>query len=803
MDTKLQSTSADQLQELAAVLTGGPQRSVMITGTAGAGKSWTLNRLAQLAAADGRSVVWIGPGFEYAVVDTPGRSSSQIVSLDAGHDAPGVIERFAAGQCQLDDDQHSPFVVFVDDLNGLADCDAAHARALLHSLRDRISIAVTIRDQLGTTGEVGRLVDDLQSIFVPTIRRLEPWDESDVCRWYHTETGSPLLASSGQILARWSEHRPGWIVAVARALSPDGFHATGGHHVLSSSIAQAADAVDHLISSRLGEEGGIRWSLAKIIAACVEISIPNLRLVANELGMSQSDTDEARSALTRESLLRRCDTCGRSTMVNPLIRQVVLARSSRHEQATLARALLECARRTQCDDLSEAVARTASNVALQPSDTAVVHDCASRATVFHPDLSRATVTQLRQLIDPAAIEMAAAIDVTRSIVEADTSLAVFDASARHLDPDARARVGALWLSRWRIRDDHPDQDAVAYLEQVAAQATNVGALHRELAMVARQTGQHARADVLARQAIDTDLDTSLSVAIDDDAIIATGDVYRLRNRSAHDHFPAIRSLIRLLEAAAVHLAAGEVADAHALLDTMSTRRVAGAIRDRYVELQALAEVLAGGEPEIPTARELGPLTIARAVCRRRSGAGDRTIDNTATGWVDNLPVIWRNLATWAIGGRVDAWWTGTAGADPSVASAFTRCLDAGFVEAAVGLAARAPELAEHESMPRLRSALAAHGRCLDEVAVSASAGSAAFWKFDPIDREIARLVALGRSNADVATATSISTHVVSNRLKFIYRATGVNNRVELSRVLIEEVGSDILSVSNEPHVATA
>jgi DNA-binding CsgD family transcriptional regulator len=56
-----------------------------------------------------------------------------------------------------------------------------------------------------------------------------------------------------------------------------------------------------------------------------------------------------------------------------------------------------------------------------------------------------------------------------------------------------------------------------------------------------------------------------------------------------------------------------------------------------------------------------------------------------------------------------------------------------------------------------------------------------FWTLRPFDREIALLVAAGRTNAEAAAALSISLSAVSSRLKRMYRELGIHTRTELSR----------------------
>ena len=60
------------------------------------------------------------------------------------------------------------------------------------------------------------------------------------------------------------------------------------------------------------------------------------------------------------------------------------------------------------------------------------------------------------------------------------------------------------------------------------------------------------------------------------------------------------------------------------------------------------------------------------------------------------------------------------------------------------------------------------------------------WLWDsltPREMEVARLVALGQRNADIAAQLSISTHTVESHLKNIYRKLEVHSRVELARAI--------------------
>lgn len=280
----------DDLDRVASVLsTSG--NSAVFSGTAGGGKSWTLREVARRVRAEGRQVVWIEP--DYATVDQPTRGKPDVIDLRNGF--MPIVERIFREPIK-----HP--VIVIDDVNVLTEATAGQVRSMLYPLRDHASVAVTVRDQLGTTGEVGRLIDDLQLLYTPTIHRIRPWGEHEVGRWYHHETGTPLLPASAAMLADWGGHRPGWIVAVSRALADEGFRHEGGHAVLDVDLAGAAHSVDHLIGLRMGAEGDIRWAIAKMIACCDGLAAASLRDVAVQLGFDTAVIDNVRRTLTEESL---------------------------------------------------------------------------------------------------------------------------------------------------------------------------------------------------------------------------------------------------------------------------------------------------------------------------------------------------------------------------------------------------------------------------------------------------------------------------------------------------------------------
>ena len=54
------------------------------------------------------------------------------------------------------------------------------------------------------------------------------------------------------------------------------------------------------------------------------------------------------------------------------------------------------------------------------------------------------------------------------------------------------------------------------------------------------------------------------------------------------------------------------------------------------------------------------------------------------------------------------------------------------------------------------------------------------------ERDVTRLVAMGRTDAEIAHELSLSVHTVKQYLKSVYRTVGVRSRVELARRVLTE-----------------
>ncbi len=62
--------------------------------------------------------------------------------------------------------------------------------------------------------------------------------------------------------------------------------------------------------------------------------------------------------------------------------------------------------------------------------------------------------------------------------------------------------------------------------------------------------------------------------------------------------------------------------------------------------------------------------------------------------------------------------------------------------------------------------------------------------FSEREREVARLVAIGLTNAEIGEELFLSRHTVDFHIRQVFRKTGVHGRVQLTRVLLQDASSE-------------
>jgi DNA-binding NarL/FixJ family response regulator len=105
---------------------------------------------------------------------------------------------------------------------------------------------------------------------------------------------------------------------------------------------------------------------------------------------------------------------------------------------------------------------------------------------------------------------------------------------------------------------------------------------------------------------------------------------------------------------------------------------------------------------------------------------------------------------------------------------------AGHPEEAAGLLGAAVREAARRGAHRLRDEAAGELRRLDAAAPAAAGGEANRSALTPREADVARLVAQGGTNREVAAALLLREKTVENHLSRIYAKLGVRSRVELA-----------------------
>ncbi len=695
----------------------------MVQGWAGTGKSTVLDAMSQDVLDAGGLVIAVPPGFDFAVRRSTSDGDSLTATIRCVGGQTGLIAEHV-----LRHGIDRPVLLTIDDVNELGDEQCRHLRSLIRGVGTELTVAVSIRAQLGCSGEAGRLIDDLQQVMRAHVVNLGPWSAETVVAWSETELDSSIGLSSARTIVEWTAGLPGWTTFVTRALLDAGLlRPVAGHLELGADLHRAAESVGPAVRRYLDPASEQRWMVAELLLRTGPIPIGHLERLSQTTRRSDGDSlREAAGHLLDEAILSAGP--GQTiSFTNPIIEAVVQLEGSPNraaDQQLVETITADAGHRTD-RYLARALCRVANSTPVGV-DAGELLIAAEQIAPFDPILARKTVGVVLS-------QGGTAIAGARRLL----------AQLLAIDSDQRATVG------------RGDESLQVSGRNDGTLATHASAKPAVAGVMSGRPGRCV-----------PNLDATV--------------VSYYHNRPSASPLEGVQLDFDL---ASHLLSTGRPLDAGRLLDSLAVEPPAGTLAVRLRRLRNLHSVMTGGvcdeEATEEFARHRDPVLFCTSalLSLRRSRSARLEVPDPGPAASGR----WRRMIDWLESTR-----TGTPdvlasskGGIPATGSVsieqFRSFVDQSFVDGAilvVGSLEGVPDPKTRETFQRLLLTSWAAD-------LPPQRTGAADLLLDPYDERIARLVAEGLTNAEVAARLDVALYTISNRLKVIYRRLGVHNRTAL------------------------
>ena len=729
-------TISDRQKEVVEAGLSAPGGAVVVQGWAGTGKSTVLDAIADEVLNAGGVVISVPQGFDFAVcreASGEGRTSATIANVDGrtGRIAQFVLEQSAS----------RPILLVADDVNELTDEQCRHLRSLIRGIGPEVTVAVSIRTQLGCSGEAGRLVDDLQQVMRALVVNLEPWTTETVTTWIEDELDTTIGMPSAATIVGWTSGLAGWTTFAVRSMLDNGLlRSAGGRLELVADLRRVAGLIGPAVRRYLDPASELRWAVAELLLRTGPIPMARIGGLGCAVSGDEGDSGtlvDAAGRLLDEAIIKP----GRGQVLsftNALIEEVVRIDvdpdpAVDHRLAELL--VIDDLHRTD-RHLARALCRVACSAPV-PVESGELLAAAEQIAPYDPKLATVTADLVVGRGGPAATE-------------------------------ARRLLAQLASIDEESPDGSPVRPATRSTRSVVlAGATADGAR----AATALESAERARPD-RCREVVD--------------AIVAA----HMRRRPEASALEAVRLDLDLT---ARLLSTGRAADAGHLLDSLDAQAPAGSLGATLGRLRLLHTVMTGRTANdlrdlIPPDADPGTgsdlddpvLYCAAMLLRQREDPSNRwPLTGSGPLPIPSQPGLWGAMIAWlatAEAGRPGLLVPpiGDA-AGGTLVDQFARFVEQAFVDGAILV------VDELDGVPSPETRDAFRRQLLDSWAADLplrQTGAAELF-LDPFDERIARRVADGLTNAEVAAELDIALHTVSNRLKVIYRRLGVRNRTAL------------------------
>lgn len=758
----LHSLDGEQKQRLKAHL-GELGTAVTVHGSAGMGRSTILAAMAEDSRALGRAVITIPQGFDFAVCSDAANERLTTIPLGPDH-----IHRVA--DFILERARHGTLIV-IDDVNELESDHCRRLRSLLRGVGHCLTVAISIRSQLGCSGQAGRLVDDLHQLLSTQTIMLEPWTPATVVEWTTDAFDAPLGLEAAASIIEWTGGLAGWTTQWITRLHQQGGLQLVDHHLeLTTDLATAALAMEDEVRRYLEPASDDRWTVVGLLSTTGPLSVDQLDAIGAILRPSAQPLLAATSRLLDEAVLaRHRDHAVHFTnhLIEAVASHVFYSNSSYCAQ--VADAVSSLANVDQDTHLAAALCRLANATSSIDLDPARLLRAAERVATVQPMLARkAIAAAVAGTDDRSTGQKARRLEILIDAID---------------PPDVAARLSTA---------TPPDRksalaELVAEAERAHLQRDRTGLVH---ALDALGLFFKAEDDSLESPTLPTGL-TGLDL-----------DHRRRPHRRQTDRpTEVVRSLdghrrvaspihrVRLdLELVEYLMSRARPFDAQPTLAALVDERLAGSLGRRVDALAQLHAVMTGNPVTVAdlanqrrvsdsSKDDIDPVDYCRlAFLGLRRPQQRRRLPNRSP---QVAPKIWRPMIQW-VEELADGPTVLDLGDQPDPLNQFCSFVEQRFVDGALLVAPLVDQsLLSMATKRDFRQLVVASWASTKPVGRRSTTPS----DLEPFNHEIARLVASGMTNAEVADQLGVSINTVSNRLKRIYKSLGVRNRTALRGVV--------------------